>query len=169
MWALVVRRSAPALRKGVIAALLLLAVSCAFQTGWAQRWIEPISPIPDGDVTVVFSAGSAALTEIAKATLDRQAAVLRAYPRETAVIYGHADPREAGSSQGAWDLALARAIAARNYLIAKGVSPDRLRPDSRGCDFVLMIREPTEDALAGMRFVSTEVVERSGHWSNRGY
>jgi len=153
----------------VIVGFVLQGAACAFQAAWAQRWIEPISPIPDSDVRVTFLPGSAILTEAAKVVLDRQAAILLRYGQEKAVLYGHADPREAGSRQAAWDLGLARAVAARDYLIAKGVPSDRLRPDSRGRDFILMVHEPTEAVLAAMRIVSTEVVERPGHWSNRGY
>ena len=130
--------------------------------GAAQvRVIERLSPIPVSDQTISFSPRSAALSDEAKNILDRQAAILLEFPDDKATIFGHADWFEAGSRQGAWDLGLTRAIAARDYLIAKGVSPERLRPDSRGGDFVLQTKDrPSRQALAGMRIVTTEVPVR---------
>ena len=76
-----------------------------------------------------------------------------------AIVYGHADPSEAGSRHAAWDLGLSRALVVRDYLIARGVAAEQLRPDSRGADF-LVLRNDSEAARAGMRFVSTEVIIR---------
>ena len=152
-----------------IAIVIFVLAVAGHSSASAQRWIEPISPIPDRDTKIDFAPASAALTDEARTILDRQAKILISHPQETAIVYGHADPYEAGSRQGAWDLGLARAVAARAYLVSKGVASNRLRPDSRGCEFVAIISAPTEASLAQMRFVSTEVVQRPGHWSNRGY
>jgi outer membrane protein OmpA-like peptidoglycan-associated protein len=146
---------------------VVVALHCAFvpAPALAQRWVERISPIPMSEMQIAFAAGSAELSAAAKDVLDRQAKILRAYPTDKAIVVGRADPHEAGSRQGAWDLGLARAKAARDYLISQGVAADRLRPDSRGSESVLFIHEPTAAALAGMRIVTTEVQLPPGHWA----
>ncbi len=132
----------------------------------AQCWVEPIDPIRYEDVSIYFAAGSAVLSDDAKATLDRQAKILLAYPSYKAVTYGYSDPYETPSRQAAWDLGLARAIAARDNLISKGVSPDRLRPDSHGYESVLFTGDIHDEpvTLAHMRMVTTAVQLPPGRW-----
>ena len=131
------------------------------------RWVEPIQPISDADRNISFSASSAALTAEAKAILDRQAKVLLAYPDYKAILYGAADPYETASRQAAWDLGLRRAIAARDYLISRGVPAERLRPDSYGNESVLVTHDIRGDDAARMRLrtVSTIVQLPPGHWT----
>jgi outer membrane protein OmpA-like peptidoglycan-associated protein len=140
----------------LVAALVAAVVVGSAGGAFAQRWLEELSPIPDADVTISFAADSTALSSDAKAILDRQAAILTAHPVK-ATLYGHADPYEAGSKQRAWDLGLARAVAARDYLISKGVPADQLRPDSRGSDGILAPDHPDEALLASLRIVTTLV------------
>lgn len=97
-----------------------------------------------------------ALSSEAKMVLDQEAKVLVATPEYKVIVYGHADPFEAGSSRGAWDLGLKRAIAAMAYLIAHGVPAVRLRPDSLGCDYLILTHD-TPAGRARMRIVTTEV------------
>lgn len=111
-----------------IATVIFVLAVAGHSSASAQRWIEPISPIPDRDTKIDFAPASAALTDEARTILDRQAKILISHPQETAIVYGHADPYEAGSRQGAWDLGLARAVAARAYLVSKGVASKSAAP-----------------------------------------
>ena len=80
--------------------------------------------------TVYFGYDQSTLTAEAQATLDRQAAFLRANPTIRIVIEGHCDER--GTRE--YNLALGdrRASAARDYLVAKGVNASRLTTISYG-------------------------------------
>ncbi len=79
---------------------------------------------------VFFAFDSAALDEEAQATLDRQAAWLLQYPDIVVTIEGHADER--GTREYNLALGERRAMAVKNYLVAKGVSPDRILTISYG-------------------------------------
>ncbi len=80
--------------------------------------------------TVYFDYDQSTLTSEAQATLDRQAAFLKANPSVRIVIEGHCDER--GTRE--YNLALGdrRASAARDYLVAKGVNASRLTTISYG-------------------------------------
>ena len=80
--------------------------------------------------TVYFGYDQSTLSAEAQATLDRQAAFLKANPTIRIVIEGHCDER--GTRE--YNLALGdrRASAARDYLVAKGVNASRLTTISYG-------------------------------------
>ena len=80
--------------------------------------------------TVNFDFDSAELTVSARSTLNRQAAFLSLNPDLMIVIEGHADER--GTRE--YNLALGdrRATAVRDYLVAKGINPARVRTVSYG-------------------------------------
>ena len=71
---------------------------------------------------VYFSSGSAELNDVARETLDLQAAWLNQHPRWLVKIQGHAD--DPGGRQVA--LSDRRAEAVKSYLESKGVNPQRL-------------------------------------------
>jgi len=79
---------------------------------------------------VFFSLDRSDLTPEARATLDRQADWLRRYPNVVVTIEGHCDER--GTREYNIGLGHRRANAARNYLIALGISPQRLDTTSYG-------------------------------------
>jgi len=80
--------------------------------------------------TVYFGFDSAELAGEAQATLDRQAAFLNVNPTMVVIIEGHADER--GTRE--YNLALGdrRAVAVRDYLLAKGLNAARVRTVSYG-------------------------------------
>ena len=80
--------------------------------------------------TVYFGYDESTLSAEAQATLDRQAAFLKANPTIRIVLEGHCDER--GTRE--YNLALGdrRASAARDYLVAKGVNASRLTTISYG-------------------------------------
>jgi peptidoglycan-associated lipoprotein len=93
-------------------------------------------PGSEGDLTVnvgdrvFFEFNSSDMTEEARATLDRQAAWLKKYSSVSVTVEGHCDER--GTRE--YNLALGdrRATAAKNYLVADGISPDRVKTISYG-------------------------------------
>ena len=82
--------------------------------------------------TVYFGFDSSELAGEAQATLDRQAAFLNVNPTMVVIIEGHADER--GTRE--YNLALGdrRAVAVRDYLLAKGLNAARVRTVSYGKD-----------------------------------
>ena len=80
--------------------------------------------------TVYFGFDSSELAVEARAILDRQAAFLNVNPTLVVVIEGHADER--GTRE--YNLALGdrRAVAVRDYLLAKGLNAARVRTVSYG-------------------------------------
>ncbi|RMF11999.1 MAG: peptidoglycan-associated lipoprotein Pal [Alphaproteobacteria bacterium] len=79
---------------------------------------------------VYFAFDSAELSPEARATLEKQADWLRHHPEVRVVIEGHADER--GTREYNLALGERRANAVKNYLIALGISPDRLKTISYG-------------------------------------
>ena len=96
----------------------------AAKPGSAQEFVVSV-----GD-RVFFLTDSANFTPQATATLNRQVQWLRQYPQYTFVIEGHADER--GTREYNIALGARRATATRDYLIARGVSANRMRTISYG-------------------------------------
>jgi len=86
--------------------------------------------ISDAGDRVFFAFDSSELTPLARRTLEAQAAVLREFPRVTVTIEGHCDER--GTRE--YNLALGdrRANAVKNYLVALGISSNRVGTISYG-------------------------------------
>ncbi|MBP2291903.1 peptidoglycan-associated lipoprotein Pal [Azospirillum rugosum] len=66
----------------------------------------------------------------ARATLDRQASWLKQYPNVTVTIEGHADER--GTREYNLALGERRANSVKNYLVAGGINPSRVKVISYG-------------------------------------
>ena len=79
---------------------------------------------------VFFLEDSSDLTPEARSTLDKQAAWLQKYPRYTVTIEGHADER--GTREYNFGLGSRRMIAARDYMISRGIQPNRMKTISYG-------------------------------------
>ena len=82
---------------------------------------------------VFFDTGQSVLKPEGRAELDKIAAVLldvtRQIPQDIAWVLrvdGHTDVRPIGGNRTNWDLSAARAIAVVQYLISKGMPPQRL-------------------------------------------
>jgi peptidoglycan-associated lipoprotein len=105
---------------------------------------EEGSPLAD----IPFQYDSAALTETARATLERHAVWLQTRREVRVTIEGHCDER--GTTDYNLALGEQRARAAWDYLVSLGVSADRLRTVSYGKERPL---DPThtEEAFARNR------------------
>lgn len=96
----------------------------------------PEEPPPEEPITLTvpknvhFALDQSNISAASAKVLDRIAAVLQANPTITVDIIGHTDPR----ASDAYNLELGRrrAISARNYLIRKGIAPERMTIRSQG-------------------------------------
>jgi peptidoglycan-associated lipoprotein len=79
---------------------------------------------------VFFIVDSSELTPQARETLEKQAQWLRSYNRYAFTIEGHADER--GTREYNLALGARRAQTVRDYLVARGVDPARMRTISYG-------------------------------------
>jgi peptidoglycan-associated lipoprotein len=102
--------------------------------------MAPQGPVPGSQEDLVANVGdrvfyefnSSTLTDAATATLDKQAAFLAKYPQDKFQIAGNCDDR--GTEEYNLALGNRRANAAKEYLVAKGVSKSRLTTISYGKD-----------------------------------
>jgi peptidoglycan-associated lipoprotein len=101
--------------------------SSSSETATQMSESEKLAQVGD---TVFFGFDSSELAVEAQATLDRQAAFLNVNPTMVVIIEGHADER--GTRE--YNLALGdrRAVAVRDYLLAKGLNAARVRTVSYG-------------------------------------
>lgn len=100
--------------------------------------VDPSAPIPGTQEDLVQNVGdrvffeydSAVLSPEGRRTLERQAEWLRLFPELNITIEGHCDER--GTREYNLALGERRSTAARDYLIAFGMNPSRLRTTSYG-------------------------------------
>jgi chemotaxis protein MotB len=117
---------------------------------------------------VFFDTGSAALLPEGRAELDQLANALgdleKQIPSEIPWVLrvdGHTDVRPINSPQfkSNWDLSAARAISVVQYLVSKGVSPQRLVAAGFG-EFQPLDSAATEDAYKRNRRIELKLTER---------
>lgn len=115
---------------------------------------------------VFFDVGQSALKAEGRAELDKIAAALlevdRQIPQEIPWVMrvdGHTDVRPIGGGRTNWDLSAARAIAVVQYLISKGISPQRLVAAGFG-EFQPIDTGTTEEAYSRNRRIELKLTER---------
>jgi chemotaxis protein MotB len=116
---------------------------------------------------VFFDTGQAILKPEGRAELDKIAVAMlelnRQIPQEIAWVLrvdGHTDVRPiAGGTRTNWDLSAARAIAVVQYLISKGMSPQRLVAAGFG-EFQPIDPGTSEDAYSRNRRIELKLTER---------
>ncbi|GLS21709.1 peptidoglycan-associated lipoprotein [Labrys miyagiensis] len=79
---------------------------------------------------VLFEEDQSDITSIGQETLNKQAQWLKAYPRYTVTVEGHADER--GTRDYNFALGQRRAQAVRDYLMAQGINGSRMKTISYG-------------------------------------
>jgi peptidoglycan-associated lipoprotein len=82
---------------------------------------------------VFYELDSSDVSPAGQKVLDENATVLKRYPAWAITIEGHCDER--GTAEYNLALGERRAVAARAYLVAQGISADRLRIISYGKEF----------------------------------
>jgi chemotaxis protein MotB len=117
---------------------------------------------------VLFDTGQAALNPAGKTELDKLASALTELEREIPPeipwvmrVDGHTDKRPMQSAQfhSNWELSSARAIAVVQYLISKGVSPQRLVAAGFG-EFQPIDQGDSEDAYRRNRRIELKLTEK---------
>lgn len=109
--------------------------------------------------TVHFALDQYNVEETDKALLGRQAAWLQRYPAVRVTIEGHADER--GTREYNIALGNRRATAAKNYLVALGINPNRVQTISYGKERPA-VAGSNEQAWSQNRRAVTVVTARAG-------
>jgi chemotaxis protein MotB len=115
---------------------------------------------------VFFDTGQSVLKPEGRAEVDKIASAIleleRQIPREIAWVLrvdGHTDVRPLAGTRTNWDLSAARAIAVVQYMISKGVPPQRLVAAGFG-EFQPLDGDRTEEAYARNRRIELKLTER---------
>ena len=115
---------------------------------------------------VFFDTGQSVLKPEGRAEMDKIAAALlelnRQIPQDIAWVLrvdGHTDVRPTGGGRTNWDLSAARAIAVVQYLITKGMPPQRLVAAGFG-EFQPIDPGTTEEAYSRNRRIELKLTER---------
>jgi chemotaxis protein MotB len=115
---------------------------------------------------VFFDVGQAVLKPEGRVELDKIASALldieKQIPSDIGWVMrvdGHTDVRPIASGRTNWDLSAARAIAVVQYLIGKGVSPQRLVAAGFG-EFQPIDNGNTEEAFSRNRRIELKLTER---------
>ncbi len=103
---------------------------------------------------VLFAFDSSTLSSDARSTLDRQSGWLGRYPQVSVQVAGNTDNR--GTEEYNLALGQRRANAARDYLVARGVSSARINTISYGKDRPVALGD-NEEAWAQNRNAITSV------------
>jgi len=127
------RRSSVGARNGLLLGALAGGL-VGSQMGSSVKLIE----LDDGSVrldipgSVLFSSGSANISDGFKPTLDTVSKTIREYCGLTAQVVGHTD--SVGRPQDNKNLSVNRARSVVSYLTSTGITPDRLSADGMGLD-----------------------------------
>lgn len=115
---------------------------------------------------VFFDVGQSVLKPEGRTELDKVAAALleieKQIPSDIAWVMrvdGHTDVRPISGGRSNWDLSAARAIAVVQYLIGKGLSPQRLVAAGFG-EFQPIDPATTEEAFSRNRRIELKLTER---------
>ncbi len=115
---------------------------------------------------VFFDTGQAVLKPEGRTEIDKIAAAIieldKQIPQEIPWVLrvdGHTDIRPLSGLRTNWDLSAARAIAVVQYLISKGIPPQRLVAAGFG-EFQPIDPEKTEEAFARNRRIELKLTER---------
>ncbi|MGH7156201.1 MAG: peptidoglycan-associated lipoprotein Pal [Acetobacteraceae bacterium] len=103
---------------------------------------------------VFFAFDKSNLSSDAQATLDRQSAWLQKYPNVQVLVAGNTDDR--GTEEYNLALGQRRANAAKDFLVARGVNPARVKTISYGKDRPVALGDD-EQAWAQNRNATTSV------------
>jgi chemotaxis protein MotB len=123
-----------------------------------DRFVLPSEVLFDTGQSVLKPEGRVEIDKIAAALLDISGRI----PQDIAWVLrvdGHTDVRPIGGGRTNWDLSAARAIAVVQYLISKGLPPQRLVAAGFG-EFQPIDPGTTEDAYARNRRIELKLTER---------
>jgi peptidoglycan-associated lipoprotein len=152
----------------VLASVALLAACAdntpppAAATGGAGTTVATAGPAPGSEEDLVSTVGdrvffafdSSQLSSDAQGTLGKQAQFLQRYPQDNVQVAGNCDDR--GTEEYNIALGQRRANAARDFLVARGVSSGRITTISYGKDRPVALGD-NEEAWAQNRNAITSV------------
>ena len=145
----------PHARSGIVSHWTLAAVAQTSRPSYSAppgALTPPRQPETLRTDEIHFEAGSARLTNIAKAILDEVALRMKQEPSATALVIGYTDDREiTGPNQ---DLDRRRAEAVRDYLVSRhGIDPSRITVEGRGTSDPVGDNTTAEGRLRNRRVV----------------
>ncbi len=123
-----------------------------------DRFVLPSEVLFDTGQSVLKPEGRAEIDKIASALIDISAKIPQDIPWVLRVD-GHTDVRPVGGGKTNWDLSASRAIAVVQYLISKGLSPQRLVAAGFG-EFQPIDPGTTEEAYSKNRRIELKLTER---------
>jgi chemotaxis protein MotB len=123
-----------------------------------DRFVLPSEVLFDTGQSVLKPDGRAEIDKIASALLDISGKIPQDIPWVLRVD-GHTDVRPVGGGKTNWDLSASRAIAVVQYLISKGLPPQRLVAAGFG-EFQPIDPGNTEEAYAKNRRIELKLTER---------
>jgi chemotaxis protein MotB len=126
-----------------------------------DRFVFESSVLFDVGKADISGAGKQSLETLASAVLDLEREIPPDIPWILRVD-GHTDNRPltgAGQYKSNWELSAARAVAVVQYLVSKGVEPDRLAAAGFG-EFQPIDQGTDEDSLARNRRIELKLTER---------
>ncbi len=123
-----------------------------------DRFVLPSEVLFDTGQSVLKPEGRAEIDKIATALIDISAKIPQDIPWVLRVD-GHTDVRPVGGGKTNWDLSASRAIAVVQYLISKGLPPQRLVAAGFG-EFQPIDPGTTEEAYSKNRRIELKLTER---------
>jgi chemotaxis protein MotB len=123
-----------------------------------DRFVLPSEVLFDTGQSVLKPDGRAEIDKIASALLDISGKIPQDIPWVLRVD-GHTDVRPVGGGKTNWDLSASRAIAVVQYLISKGLPPQRLVAAGFG-EFQPIDPGNTEEAYSKNRRIELKLTER---------
>ena len=123
-----------------------------------DRFVLPSEVLFDTGQSVLKPEGRAEIDKIASALIDISAKIPQDIPWVLRVD-GHTDVRPVGGGKTNWDLSASRAIAVVQYLISKGLPPQRLVAAGFG-EFQPIDPGNTEEAYSKNRRIELKLTER---------
>ena len=146
-----------------------------YRSGFFGRLREILADRPGFEVVgdrfvfqseVFFDTGQAVLKPEGRAEIDKIAAAIveldKQIPQEIAWVLrvdGHTDVRPLSGSRTNWDLSASRAIAVVQYMVSRGIPPQRLVAAGFG-EFQPIDSGTTEEAYARNRRIELKLTER---------
>jgi chemotaxis protein MotB len=123
-----------------------------------DRFVLPSEVLFDTGQSVLKPEGRAEIDKIASALIDISGKIPQDIPWVLRVD-GHTDVRPVGGGKTNWDLSASRAIAVVQYLITRGLSPQRLVAAGFG-EFQPIDPGTTEEAYSKNRRIELKLTER---------
>jgi outer membrane protein OmpA-like peptidoglycan-associated protein len=113
--------------------------------------------------SILFASGKSTLLPDARSKLDQVADVLKSAQEQSYIVEGHADSR--GSTPLNQRLSEQRAETVRNYLVERGISPDRVKSTGYGKSRPIANNKTAEGRANNRR---VEIVVQREHSPDKG-